>query len=66
MGFKNYLKKNQIAYELDFTWIDQIVYELITNQLKPIPVAAPLTHFCASNLSLIYYRRADFTNIIKQ
>ena len=39
-------------FALNFTLIDQIVYEIITNQFTPIPVAATLTHFCASNLSL--------------
>ena len=39
-------------FTLNFTLIDQIVYEIITNQFTPIPVAATLTHFCASNLSL--------------
>ena len=56
-----------MAYEkfaLNFTLIDQIVYEIISNQLTPIPVAAHLTHFCASSLSLSYYRRTDFTNFI--
>ena len=45
-----------MAYEkfaLNFTFIDQIVYEIITNHFTPIPVAAPLTHFCASNLYII-------------
>ena len=44
-----------MAYEiflLNFTLIDQIVYEIITNQFTPIPVAAHLTNFCASNISL--------------
>ena len=44
-----------MAYEkfaLDLPLIVQIVYEIITNQFTPIPVAAPLTNFCASNLSL--------------
>ena len=44
-----------MAYEkfaLNFTLFDQIVYEIIKNQFTPIPVAAPLTHVCASNLSI--------------
>jgi hypothetical protein len=56
-----------MAYEkfaLNFTLIDQIVYEIITIQFTPIPVAAHLTHFCASNLSLSYYRHADSKNLI--
>ena len=40
---------------LNFTLIDQKVYEIITNQFTPIPVAAPLTHFCASNLSFLVF-----------
>ena len=40
-------------FALNFTVMNQIVYEIITNQFKPIPVAATLTHFCDSNLSLI-------------
>ena len=39
-------------YALIFTVIDQIVYEIITNQFTAISVAAPLTYFCASNLSI--------------
>ena len=46
-----------MAYEkfaFNFTLIDldQIVYEIITNQSTNIPIAAHLTPFCASNLSL--------------
>ena len=44
-----------MAYEkfaLDINLIDQIVWEIITNQFTPIPVAAHLTNFCASNISL--------------
>ena len=44
-----------MAYQkiaINFTLIDQIVYETITNQFTPISVAALLTYFCASNLSL--------------
>ena len=36
----------------NFTLNNQIVYEIITNQFTPIQVAAHLTSFCASNLSL--------------
>ena len=39
-------------FSLSFKWIDQIVYDIITNQFTPFPVAVPLAHFCASNLSL--------------
>ena len=39
-------------FAFNFTLIDQIVYQIITNQFTPIPVAAHLTHFCGSNLSL--------------
>ena len=41
-------------FAFDFTLIDQIVYEIIANQLTvtPIQVAALLTPFCVSNLSL--------------
>ena len=39
-------------FALNFTLIDQIVYEIITNQFTPLPVAATITHFWASNLSL--------------
>ena len=49
------LNQNQIAYQkftFNFTLINQIFYELITNQFTPIKVAARLTPFCASNLSL--------------
>ena len=35
-----------------FTFIDQIVYEIITNQFTPLEVAAPLTPFNTFNLSL--------------
>ena len=38
-----------MAYEkfaLNITLIDQIVYEIITNQFTPFPVAASLAHFC--------------------
>ena len=51
---------------LNFTLIDQIVYEIITKQFTPLTVAAELAHFCASNLniSLSFYKRADFTNFI--
>ena len=38
-------------FALNFTLIDQIVNEMITNQFTPFPVAAHLAHFCASNLS---------------
>ena len=44
-----------MAYEkfaLNFTLIDQIVYEIITNHFTPFPVAALLAHSCAYNLSL--------------
>ena len=44
-----------MAYEkfaLDLTLIDQIGYKIITKKITTIPVAAHLTHFCASNLSL--------------
>ena len=44
-----------MAYEkfaLNFTLIDQVVYEIITNQFTPFPIAARLAHLCASNLSL--------------
>ena len=44
-----------MAYEkfaLNFTLMDEIVYEIIKNQFTPIPVAATLTHYCDSNLSL--------------
>ena len=44
-----------MAYEkfaLNITLIDQIVYEIITNQFTLFPVAALLAHCCASNLSL--------------
>ena len=44
-----------MAYEkfaVNITLIDQIVYEIITNQFRPFPVAIPSTHFCASDLSL--------------
>ena len=44
MAYKNFL--------LYFNWIDQIVYEIITNQLKPFPVAVLLAHVCSTNLSL--------------
>jgi hypothetical protein len=33
-------------FTLYFTLIDQRAYEKITNKLRPIPVAAHLTHFC--------------------
>ena len=39
-------------YALYFKWIDQIVYKIITNQFTPFPVAVPLAHLCASDLSL--------------
>ena len=39
-------------FTLYFKWIDQIIYEIITNQFTPFPVAAPLAYFYASNLSL--------------
>ena len=53
-------------FATNFTLNDQIVYEIITNQFTPImiSVAAHLTHFCASYLSLCYHRRADFTKFI--
>ena len=41
------------------TIIGQIVYKMITNQFTQFPVAAPLTHICASNLSLLSYSRHD-------
>ena len=39
-------------FTLYFKWIDQIIYEIITNQFTPFPVAAHLAYFYASNLSL--------------
>ena len=39
-------------FTLNFTLIDQTVYEMITNQFTPFLVAAHLNNFCASNLSL--------------
>ena len=39
-------------FALNITLIDQIVYEIITNQFTPFPVAVPSAHFFASNLSL--------------
>ena len=42
MAYKN--------FSLYFKWIDQIIYEIITNQFTPFPAAWPLTHFCASLL----------------
>ena len=39
-------------FAINLTLIDQIVYEIITNQFTPIPVVAPLAHFCASHPSL--------------
>ena len=51
-----------MAYEkfsLNFTLIYRRVYEMITNQFIPIPVAAHLTHFYASNLSL-----SDITDVL--
>ena len=49
-----------MAYEkftLNFTLIDQIVFEMITNQFTPFPVAAHLAYLCASNLSLMFAKR---------
>ena len=37
---------------LYFKGIDQMVYEIITNQFTPFPVAVHLAHLCASNISL--------------
>ena len=42
---------------------DQIIYEIITNQFTPIPVAAPLTHFCAPNLSFQVITEAPLLQI---
>ena len=39
-------------FALYFKQIDQMVYEIITNQFTPFPFAVPLAHLCASNLSL--------------
>ena len=44
-----------MAYEkisLNFILIVQIVFEIITNQFTPFPVAVPLAHLRASDLSL--------------
>ena len=42
--------QKKIAF--NFTLIDQILYEIITNQFIPLQVAAHLTPFDISNLSL--------------
>ena len=44
-------------FAINFTIIDQIVYEIITNQFTPIPAVAPLTHFCASLFKLFITHR---------
>ena len=41
---KRILKAYQL-FAINFTLIQQIVYEIITNQFTPISVAALLTHF---------------------
>ena len=37
---------------INFTLIDQIIYEIITNQFTPVLVAAPLTPFVFLIISL--------------
>ena len=59
-----------MAYEkfkLNFTIIDQIVYEMITNQFTLIQVTVPITHFCASTVYIIreiYYTDAPILQIL--
>ena len=45
---------------LNFTLIDQIVYEIITNQFRSQHLS--LIFVLLISLSLSYYRRADFKN----
>ena len=69
MNFKDFLRirnKKKMANEkfaLNFTLIDQIVYEIITNQFTPIPIAAPSTYFCVSNLSFLVITDAPILQI---
>ena len=48
-------------FKINFTLIDQIVYEIITNQFTHISVAALLTLFVPQISLFMYNRRADFT-----
>ena len=41
-------------FALYFKWIDQIVYEIITNQFTPFPVAEPLAYFYKSHFTITF------------
>ena len=60
MKFRFLTKIKWLKFAINFTLIDQIVYEIIINQFTPIQVVAILTSFCVFYyLSLIYYRFTD-------
>ena len=50
-------------FAINFKLIYNIVYEIIKNQFTPISVAAHLTYFCPSNLSLLVITQVTILQI---